>query len=65
MNLERIIQWLIIGIVLVVGLSILGFLLDIAVGILWFVVKLLVLVFVILAVVRFFQYLSRGSANHP
>ena len=63
MDLERIIEWVIVGILLVVGLSILGVLLDLAVGLLWFGVKLLVIVVGIMAVVRFFQYLSGGSAH--
>jgi uncharacterized membrane protein len=64
-ELERIIQWVIVGIVLVVGLSILGFLLDIAVGSLWFGAKVLIILFLVMAVIRFLQYLSGGSGSRP
>lgn len=63
MDLEQIVQWIIIGIVLVIGLSVLGFLLDIAVGLLGFGVKILIIVLVIVAVLRFLQYLG-GSSGH-
>lgn len=57
MDTQQLLQWFIIGIVLLIGLSIVGFLLDLAVGLLSFAVKVLLVLLVVAVGLRFFRYL--------
>lgn len=54
MDIDTILRWIIIGVVLLIGASVLGLLIDIGTALLWLALKVLVVVLIVAVAVRLF-----------
>ena len=59
MDIQQIIRWIVIAIMLLVAVVILGFILDIAGFLLHFAIRALLVLFVVAVVLRFFEVLRQ------
>jgi flagellar biosynthesis protein FliQ len=55
MDIEKILRWIIIGVVVLIGISVLGVLIDIGAALLSFALKVLVIVLIVAVIARFFE----------
>ena len=55
MDIEKILQWIIIGVIVLIGASLLGVLIDIGTALLSLALKVLVIVLIVAVVARFFE----------
>jgi prepilin signal peptidase PulO-like enzyme (type II secretory pathway) len=55
MDIEKILRWIIIGVVVLIGASLLGVLIDIGTALLSFALKVLVVVLIAAVIARFFE----------
>lgn len=63
MDIEKILQWIIIGVIVLIGASLLGVLIDIGTALLSFALKVLVIVLVVAVIARFFQGTRTGQTG--
>lgn len=55
MDIEKILQWIIIGVIVLIGASLLGVLIDIGTALLSFALKVLVVVLVVAVIARYLK----------
>jgi len=55
MDIEKILQWIIIGVIVLIGASLLGVLIDIGTALLSFALKVLVVVLIVAVIARYLK----------